>query len=57
MTFINAKNIIFLPITLFIFYFQILKDQTLWFRNQWLKYNTFGIVFAGLVFLVQCLIS
>lgn len=53
MTFINAKNIIFLPITLLVLYFQILKDQTLWFRNQWLKYNTFGIVLAGLAFLAQ----
>lgn len=53
MTFINAKNAIFLPITLFIFYFQILKDQTLWFRHQWLKYNTLGIVLSLFILLMQ----
>ncbi len=44
LTLINAKNIVFIPVTLVLFYFLILKEQTVWFRKQWLKYSLFGVV-------------
>jgi len=52
-TIINVLNIILLPITLLSFYFVFLKNSTLWYKRQWLKYNILGAVIAILVFFSQ----
>lgn len=51
LTLINIKSVIFVPITLFLFYFLILKDQTTWFRKQWLKYSLFGAIVSFVIFI------
>ncbi len=45
-TLINALNIVLLPLGLFFCYKYFLKEKTVWYRKQWLKYNLLGGVIA-----------
>lgn len=46
---ININYSYLLPITLSTIYIAFLSEQTRWYKNQWIKYNTFGIVLTLLV--------
>lgn len=50
---INSLNIVFLPLTLIGGYFFFQKNQTIWYKKQWVKYNIFGAVFSIIVFIFQ----
>jgi hypothetical protein len=41
-TMINGLNFILYPISLIAFFFYFLKDQTIWYRRQWVKYTILG---------------
>jgi hypothetical protein len=45
-TMINGMNFILFPITLIAFFFYFLKDQTIWYRRQWIKYTILGGVIS-----------
>lgn len=48
-TMVNIHNAILAPITLILFHLYFLKEQTNWYRIQWLKYNTLGLVIVLLI--------
>lgn len=40
---INIHYIYLMPVTLICVYFNFMKNKTIWYRRQWLKYNSFGV--------------
>jgi len=50
---IDIHYIYLLPVTLICVYKLFLKEQTTWYKNQWLKYNTMGVIIILGVLLSQ----
>jgi len=48
---IYSLNILLIPVGLFYCYRLFLKERTVWYRRQWLKYNAFGVVISLAVLL------
>ena len=46
---INIQYIYLVPITLCFTYFNFLKQKTTWYKRQWLKYNTLGVVLSLII--------
>lgn len=53
MTFFDPKNIVFLPVSMLGFYALFLKEQTLWFKQQWVKYTALGVLLSLSVFILN----
>lgn len=45
---INANYFILYPLQLLLTYYVFLTDKTRWYKNQWLKYNLFGLLLCFL---------
>jgi hypothetical protein len=50
---INYNYIWLMPLTLIFSYFYLLKDKTNWYKKQWVKYNSFGIILSVLLYIVH----
>lgn len=50
---INALNALLIVATVIVVYASFFKDQTSWFKRQWLKYNILGAFFSLVVFFTQ----
>ena len=49
-TLINASYIFLMPVQILLLHFLFFREQTRWFRNQVLKYMSFGVVLAIVTF-------
>ncbi len=50
---INIHYIYLLPFSLALPYFSFLKEKTTWYKKQWLKYNTLGVLLTLLIILTH----
>ncbi len=50
---LNPLNFFYIPVILCFQYFIFMKEQTTWFKKQWLKYTLLGVVLSLLVFLTN----
>lgn len=56
-TLINVKFIVLVPVSLILEYYFFMKKHTKWYRQQWLKYNAFGVFLCLLTALSHVEIS
>lgn len=53
LTMINPLNLVLLPCGIFMGYFYLLFEKTIWFKKQWVKYNLLGSIIALGTFFVS----